>query len=122
MIRSRHKGFAVMAGKTVARIRGCERGSEEILFSFQDGSTCRLYRNPGWDVLRVEEVHGDPADFVGHVIVSAEAAEVPADNCDWVTNTFYKLACANGYLTIRWYGEDSDYYSATAEIAWTEGT
>ena len=109
-----------MSGKTIASIQGCLQGSEDILFSFQDGSTCRLYSQPGcWDALRVEEVHGDPADFLGQVLLSAEASEVPSD-CDRVTNTFYKLACAKGYLTIRWYGEDSDYYSATANIAWTE--
>jgi hypothetical protein len=116
------RDFEAMAGKTVTSITGCRVGSEDMAIAFADGSICRMWHNKDCcESIRIEEIHGDYADFVGQVIVSAEASEVeiavPMDDGKQ-TDTFYKLACAKGYLTIRWLGESNGYYGTTVDVDW----
>jgi hypothetical protein len=114
--------FASMVGKTVTGITGCRVGSEDMEITFSDGTVCRMWHSQDCcENIQIEEIHGDPADFVGQAVVSAEASEVdvPVSDGDQ-TDTFYKLACANGYLTIRWMGESNGYYSTTVAVDWSK--
>ena len=115
--------FASMVGKTVTGITGCHVGSEDMEIKFADGAVCRMWHQEDCcESVRIEEIHGDPVDFVGQVIVSAEASEVytPATADGDQMDTFYKLACANGYLTIRWLGESNGYYGTAVAVDWLQ--
>ena len=68
----------------------------------------------------IEDIIGDLKDLVGSPIAMAEEStnsdaprdpDYPSDSFTW---TFYKFATAKGYVTIRWYGSSSGYYSETA--------
>lgn len=77
---------------------------------------------------QIEDVVGDLEDLVGSPILMAEAitnSTDPASPSDTYvmsyTWTFYKLATAKGYVTIRWYGSSNGYYSETASFQRIEG-
>ena len=110
-----------LVGKT---LRSVERhGNDEITFAAESGERYRMYYEPDCCAsCSIEDVVGDLDDLVGSPIVMAEAAtnsdqpkqqEYPDDSFTW---TFYKLATAKGYVTIRWYGSSNGYYSETASF------
>lgn len=71
----------------------------------------------------VDDIEGDMSDLIGQVVLQAEESTnntdasigktAPSDSFTW---TFYKLATAHGYVTIRWIGESNGYYSESVEF------
>jgi hypothetical protein len=59
--------------------------------------------------------------LVGARLEMAEAVSNSTDGpkegyADSYTWTFYKLATAKGYVTVRWYGESNGYYSEEVDF------
>ena len=110
-----------LIGKTMRAVT--QKGRDSIDFESVDGERWRMYHAQDCcELCDIEDVCGDLADLVGSPIVMAEAStnsdapkpgEYPPDSFTW---TFYKLATAKGYVTIRWYGESNGYYSETASF------
>lgn len=108
-----------IVGKTMLSV--VQNGQETIDFICTDGSRWQMYYEQDCCAsCHIEDVVGDLVDLVGCPIVMAECvtnSEDPREGDDEsFTWTFYKLATANGYVTIRWYGSSNGYYSETASF------
>lgn len=111
-----------IVGKTMRAVT--QNGRNSIDFESVDGERWQMsHEQDCCESCDIEDVCGDLADLVGSPIVMAEAStnqdspkvtdgHVP-DSWTW---TFYKLATAKGYVTVRWYGESNGYYSETASF------
>lgn len=117
--------FECLLGETLTSISGAHKGSEEIILETQDGRRWRMFHDRDCcETVEVEDVCGDISDLIGHPLTMAEEVysnEYPVDSSHeghdtdhmW---TFYKLATAKGYVTIRWFGESNGFYSVKAQF------
>lgn len=115
--------FEDLLGKTLLNIEN--RDNEALIFTLDDGERYQLYHDQECcEAVRIEEVIGELKDLIGAPIMLAEeimhedinpdGVKIPKDQ-ESFTWTFYKLATMKGYVTIRWYGESSGYYSEDVE-------
>jgi hypothetical protein len=112
-----------LAGKTLTEIVGGV-GDEQITFIADDGTSWRMFHSQDCcESVSVEDIAGDFSDLIGSPILQAEESEsdenppgVKPESQDSFTWTFYKLATAKGYVTIRWYGESNGYYSESVDF------
>ena len=101
-------------------------GDEELIFHCSDGTNYKMYHNQDCcENVTIEDIVGDLDDLVGSPIIEAEEATSDADPDDKpnddkyrdsFTWTFYKLATAKGFVTIRWYGESNGHYSESVNF------
>ena len=109
--------FAELVGKTILKIQGLEKGSDEVIFVCSDGSKYAMYHEQDCcECVDIDDVIGDVEDLIGSEIIIAEensnSEGNPKDKYDdSFTWTFYKLATKKGYVDIRWYGTSNGYYS-----------
>lgn len=110
----------VLVGKTLIAVE--RYGSDRITFKASTGESWEMvYEQDCCASCSIEDVVGDLQDLVGAPIAMAEVATNSNDPKEYSghtdeshTWTFYKLATAKGYVTIRWYGSSNGYYSETA--------
>lgn len=113
-----------MAGETIEILRGetltaCERiGDERIDFTLADGRRFSLLHQQNCcEGVFIEDIEGDLDDLVGLPLTMAEGtSQVDPDAEESGTWTFYRLATARGYVTIRWYGSSNGYYSESVDF------
>lgn len=91
--------FEPLLGRTIVKIEGAEKDSEDV---------------------RIEDIGGDINNLIGNPVLLAEEVtnegEVEyGDTCTW---TWYHFATIKGYVTIRWYGESNGYYSESVDHEW----
>lgn len=113
--------FDSLLGKTITKIEGAVKESEEILFTTENGDIFRMYHEQDCcEDVRVEDVGGDIRDLIGSPILLAEEAtnEGTTDYDNTCTWTWYHFATVKGYVTIRWYGESNGYYSESVNYEW----
>lgn len=108
----------VLLGKTLIKIEGLEKGSEEVVFHCKDGKKYKMYHDYCCcESVEIEEVIGDIENLLNTPLVMAEEVSNKGDTdygtCTW---TFYKLATNKGYVTIRWYGESNGWYSESVDF------
>lgn len=110
-----------MLGATIVEITGAEKGSDEILFKSMDGRGWRFYHSQDCcETVEVEDVCGDISDLIGETLVEAEVSSNQAGTLyGSETWTFYKFGTRLGYVTIRWSGESSGFYSEEVDISKT---
>ena len=118
-------GVNELVGKTIVDIKGCEDDSERIIFTCSDGSIYVMYHEQDCcESVSVEDVYGFVRDLIDSPItmaedVSNEHEDDKHNGDEWYysyTWTWYKLATAKGYVTIRWYGESNGYYSESVDF------
>ena len=120
--------FEDLLGKTLSSVEKND-DNDEIIFRTTDGDVFRLFHcQDCCESVYVEDIIGDLADLIGRPLTMAEEVIHEQDeNPDGVTPpeefqesftwTFYKLATARGYVTIRWYGSSNGYYSESVSFA-----
>jgi hypothetical protein len=116
----------IFLGKTLIAIEGAVKGSEEIYFTFSDGTKYKMFHNQSCcEVVEIEDVCGEVNDLLNEPLLLAEVVtnenETPEgypsmDGRYSYTWTFYKLATNKGYMTIRWLGESNGYYGEEVKI------
>jgi len=109
-----------LVGKTLATITN---GGNAIYFEAVTGEHWIMHHvQDCCESVYIEDIVGDLDDLVGSPILMAECecnsdnpkdVDYPDDSHTW---TFYKLATAKGYVTIRWYGSSNGYYSETVSF------
>lgn len=115
--------FGTLVGKTITNIHGMEEGSAAVRIDTSDGSSYLMWHMQDCcEWVSLEDVVGNPSDLIGLPVAMAEvvheADEEPLDKWDKsYTWTFYKLATARGYVTLRWYGTSNGYYSEEVYFA-----
>jgi hypothetical protein len=112
-----------LVGKTLVSVE--KRDNEQIRFVTDDGAVYLMdHAQDCCESVTIEDVCGELSDLVGSPIVQAEevsnyegpAPEDDAYGSDSYTWTFYKMATAKGYVTIRWYGSSNGYYSESVDV------
>jgi hypothetical protein len=112
--------FSALVGKTLTHIDGGV-GDDAITFITSEGERYRMHHiQDCCESVEVDDICGDLSDLIGSPIVLAEESAsattpdgVEPRECygDSETWTFYRLATAKGFVTIRWYGTSNGYYS-----------
>ena len=115
--------FSALLGATLRHIEG-GKGDEVMTFTLSDGRSMQLYHEQDCcEEVHVEDICGDLDDLINSPIVMAECVSSskgdpkPKYPDSW-TWTFYKLATAKGFVTIRWLGESNGYYSEEVDCCW----
>lgn len=117
-MRFKEAPFEELIGKILKRV---DNNADEIVFETTEGEKYRqIYHQDCCAGCSVEDICGDLSDLIDTPILMAdesssneapEGASAPEYREDSETWTFYKLATAKGYVTIRWYGSSNGYYS-----------
>jgi hypothetical protein len=118
------ENISTLVGKTLASV--AKTSDDSIGFVTDAGEKFCLYHSQDCcESVSIDDIAGDLNDLVGSPITKAE--EVVSENenppglskefQDSFTWTFYHLATAKGYVTIRWYGESNGYYSERVDFA-----
>ncbi len=80
----------------------CESGNRYLMYHDQDCCECVYLA----DICGTfERLYGSP------LVMAEEVTNHSSTDGSSTTWTFYKLATANGYLTLRWIGTSNGYYS-----------
>ena len=112
---------SILKGKILKDIK--IEGTESILFIDKDDIEYEMFHDYDCcENVYIEDICGDINNLIGSKIIMAE--EVinrdlsPLNKFDEsYTWTFYKFATVKGYVTMRWYGESSGYYSEEVDFA-----
>ena len=106
---------------TDERGQPAHEGADELVFTFSDGATARMWhKRECCEHVYLAEIVGDLADLVGSPVLTASVetqdggSDGPASHTTW---TFYKLATARGYVTLRWLGESNGSYSESVSLS-----
>lgn len=114
----------LLKGKTLTKATYDEL-NDIIKFHRSDGVVVGMFHDQDCcESVWCEDICGDLKDLVGSEILMAHEAssddpQYQDKESEWgdiTTWTFYKIATAKGYVTIRWCGESNGYYSTTPTV------
>lgn len=114
--------FEDLVGCIFTNIEGCKKGSEEIIFTLDDGRKFQLFHDDECcETVFIEDIDNDPKVLLNSEVLLAEvimgkglqSLDGEDESFTWV---FYKLITINGGITIRWYGESNGNYSEEAKF------
>ena len=89
--------------------------NEEVLFYCSDSTIYKMYHEQDCcEYVRLYDVSGDMGLLIDSAITMAEKAT--SEGMFDSTWTFYKFATVKGYVTLRWLGESSGYYSEEVDF------
>ena len=109
-------------GKTIIDIKRFY--NYELHFEFDDGSSLKMYHQQDCcEEVCIEDIIGDLKDLKNSPITMFETTSEygTAEWGDPATWTFYKIATAKGYVTIRWFGMSNGYYSEEVNLEYFDG-
>ncbi len=117
-------GLDLLNGKTIDRIAGLEKGSDEVRVFTTDGCEFLFYHSQNCcESVLLEDFEADATDWTGAliteaVVVTNSESEPPQRYSEYWTWTFYKIETSKGGLWMRWLGESNGYYSESVDFAW----
>ena len=115
---SKEVKFNELLGKTLTSIR--KEGADELYFYTREGHAYRMYHEQDCcESVDIDDICGDLGDLIGNPIIQADESTSEDNIKDFdesATWTFYRLATAKGFCTIRWYGSSSGYYSESVSF------
>lgn len=124
MEQEKYPGIERLLGEVVVKIDDMETGSECVTFTCESGLELRLEYFPDCCAsCSLVDFQDDKNDLIGMTILIAEEVsnfDEPYAGSDSYTWVFYKLATVKGYVTLRFLGESSGYYSETVDVVVTE--
>lgn len=106
-----------LLGKTLVNIEVID--NDEIVFTASDGTRWLMYHYQDCcESVTIDDVNGEWKDLIGTPLLMAEESSSYGDVDDGsATWTFYKFGTVKGYVTLKWYGESSGYYSESVDFA-----
>lgn len=124
------KQFEDLVGQVLTNIE--IKNNEELIFTLDSGEKYKLFHiQECCERVEIEDIVGDLTDLIGVPILMAEKVTSNTDPDDIKKNSqygsnpwdafysftwsFYKLATIKGYVTVRWYGVSSGYYSESVD-------
>ena len=118
------KKFCNLTGKLLKSVE--VEGDSAVIFTLDDGSKyALLHEQDCCEDVHIEDVDGDLAALSGAYVISAQEVSNVGENFmddddekPSVIWTFYKLLTTKGFMTIRWWGASSGYYSEAVD--WVE--
>lgn len=120
----KYKDISVLLGKTITEISGGKE-SDELRFKCADGSAYRMYHESDCcESVTIDDIEGEVSDLLNSpVTLAEESSSTEAQPWQEVgqydesfTWTFYRLATAKGFVTLRWYGSSNGYYSESVSL------
>lgn len=126
--RNGNRQNSVIEGKTIVKIVGVEVGSEEIVFTFDDGTKFRFwYEHDCCASCAIAEIVGDVTDLLNTPLLVAEERDSghsspdgwsPSEYEESYTWTFYTFRTIKGTVDVRWFGSSNGYYSESVSCEW----
>ena len=120
-----YRDFSDIVGKTFKSITGLVEGSDEIIFTFTDGSEYKMYHDQDCcESVSVADVCGDIEDLIDATVLEAREdtnsedtfGKTGYDMDDSFTWTFYNIQTNKGCVQIRWLGTSNGYYSESVDF------
>lgn len=114
-----YREFSDIVGKTFKSVTGLVEGSDEIVFTFTDGSEYKMYHEQDCcESVLVSDVCGDIEDLIDATVLEAREDVNDGPTDDWGTSTwtFYNIQTNKGCVQIRWLGESNGYYSESVDF------
>lgn len=117
---NREVSFSVLEGQTIRSVSGLSTGSDEVIFTTEQGNLYKMYHSQDCcENVSIEDLDGDEDNLVGAIVLSAEEIEgsTPSEGYwgdyepESYTWTFYKIETNKGGVFIRWLGTSNGYYS-----------
>ena len=117
--------FSDLVGKTITKIDGLKKDSDEVDFECSDGTKYRMYHeNDCCESVYLEDItEGALEALEGATVLRADEAENPPDSPpqlshydDSHTWTFYRIQTNRGSVVLRWYGTSNGYYSESVSF------
>jgi hypothetical protein len=119
--------IADLLGTTLASVTRHEVDrSDALTFTTTDGAEYLMHHSQDCcESVSLTDIDGELSDLVGSPILLAEEvsnADAPPLDAgeESYTWTFYRLATAKGYVTLRWYGASNGYYSEGVDFVRTD--
>lgn len=111
-----------LVGLVITEVRGLEKGSDEVIFEFEDGNTIvMLHEQDCCEHVELHDICGDEGDLVGGTIIEFRESTNTEDTTgidypESFTWTFYNISTTKGYVNMRWLGESNGYYSESVDV------
>lgn len=112
--------FEVLLGQTITEIHKgkCNIDDDYLKIQTESKKYIMNHSQQCCESVYIESIVGDLDDLIGTPILMAEEVTQEGNDDDFESSTwtFYKLATIKGYVTIRWLGVSSGYYSESVDF------
>jgi len=115
--------FKKLIGETIIEINGLEQYSDHVIFKTESGNTFIMFHEQDCcEKVSIEDIIGDSEYLLNSKVLDAYEStnsDLPLPNGEDKSHTwtFYTIATTKGYITIRWLGTSTGYYSEKVTLS-----